>query len=464
VPASTREQSVPTILVADDNSNIQKMVTLALKDLGVDVIAVGNGEAAIRKLPDTMPDMVLADIFMPVRNGYEVCQFIKQDGRYGHIPVVLLVGTFDPLDEKEVARVGADGVLKKPFVPPDALITTVRGTLEKLGLLSTKEESKERRRIPAPVPAVPPDWHPPGPPSPQPEAQPEPEEYDPRQMPVAFQGEEAPPAFSEFLESSSSTGTEEAAEANEEVAHPGKPPASDWRRFASEVAPEVPAFGAPEHGSKHETEEQEERRQQKPLVTPPPWEPGGRRQGETPAAGKEEGVEAAAPTNSRAFASPWVYPTGEEAEEEAPAVAAPESHEGPPATEATPPSKLKSAEAAIAEAAARVISFPEVAAEIFSGTAHEFGPGHQGETKATADSAPAAPSPQGPWNPPAPEASGAEAPPPTAPSKLDTATVDAVVERVMSQLRPQIGEMISRNVVRPIVTAILQREIEKHDE
>jgi hypothetical protein len=105
-----------------------------------------------------------------------------------------------------------------------------------------------------------------------------------------------------------------------------------------------------------------------------------------------------------------------------------------------------------------------VAAEIFSGAAKEFEPGHQGESEASADLAPAASSPQGPWNPPALEASGAEAPPPTAPSKLDPATVDAVVERVMSQLRPQIVEMISRNVVRPIVTAILQREIEKHDE
>ena len=57
------------ILVADDNSNIQKMVALALKDEGIDVVAVGNGEAAMRKIPDLRPDLVLADIFMPVRNG-----------------------------------------------------------------------------------------------------------------------------------------------------------------------------------------------------------------------------------------------------------------------------------------------------------------------------------------------------------------------------------------------------------
>jgi CheY-like chemotaxis protein len=122
---------VPKILVADDNTNIQKMVALAFQERGVDVIAVGNGEAAVRRLPDLQPDLVLADVFMPVRNGYEVCEFVKKDERFSHIPVILLVGAFDPLDEKEARRVGADGVLKKPFVPPDPLIAMVMSALEK---------------------------------------------------------------------------------------------------------------------------------------------------------------------------------------------------------------------------------------------------------------------------------------------------------------------------------------------
>ncbi len=117
------------ILVADDNSNIQKMVGLALRDHGIDVIAVGNGEAAVRKIVDLRPDLVLADVFMPVRNGYEVCKFVKDDSSLAHIPVILLVGAFDPLDEQEAQRVGADGVLKKPFVPPDPLISMVKSAL-----------------------------------------------------------------------------------------------------------------------------------------------------------------------------------------------------------------------------------------------------------------------------------------------------------------------------------------------
>jgi len=122
---------VPTILVADDNSNIQKMVGIALKDQGIDVVAVGNGEAAVRKLSEHVPDLILADIFMPVRNGYEVCEYVKKDDRFAHIPVVLLVGAFDPLDEHEVERVHANGVLKKPFVPPDPLIEMVKSLIGK---------------------------------------------------------------------------------------------------------------------------------------------------------------------------------------------------------------------------------------------------------------------------------------------------------------------------------------------
>src|SRR5271167_1619127 len=122
---------VAKILVADDNSNVQKTVALALADMGIEVVSVNNGEAAVRGLSDFTPDLILADIFMPVRNGYEVCEFVKKDSRFSHVPVVLLVGAFDPLDEREAQRVGADGILKKPFVPPDPLIAMVKTLLDR---------------------------------------------------------------------------------------------------------------------------------------------------------------------------------------------------------------------------------------------------------------------------------------------------------------------------------------------
>jgi CheY-like chemotaxis protein len=155
---ATQGKRVPRILVADDNTNIQKMVVLAFQERGIEVIAVGNGEAAVRRIPDANPDLVLADVFMPVRNGYEVCEFVKKDARFSHIPVILLVGAFDPLDEKEARRVGADGVLKKPFVPPDPLIAMVMSALEKnprvIAELARTKEAKEAAAAITALPAA----------------------------------------------------------------------------------------------------------------------------------------------------------------------------------------------------------------------------------------------------------------------------------------------------------------------
>ncbi|HKV04551.1 MAG TPA: response regulator [Candidatus Acidoferrales bacterium] len=146
---------MPKILVADDNANIQKMVVLSFEERGIQVVSVGNGEAAVRRIPDLNPDLILADIFMPVRNGYEVCEFVKKDERFSHVPVILLVGAFDPLDEKEARRVGADGVLKKPFVPPDPLIAMVMSALEKNPKVAAElAKAKEVKEVlpPEPVP------------------------------------------------------------------------------------------------------------------------------------------------------------------------------------------------------------------------------------------------------------------------------------------------------------------------
>jgi CheY-like chemotaxis protein len=146
---------VPKILVADDNANIQKMVVLAFEERGIQVVSVGNGEAAVRRIPDLNPDLVLADIFMPVRNGYEVCEFVKKDERFAHVPVILLVGAFDPLDEKEARRVGADGVLKKPFVPPDPLIAMVTSALEKNPRVAAEMAKAREAKVALPEPELP---------------------------------------------------------------------------------------------------------------------------------------------------------------------------------------------------------------------------------------------------------------------------------------------------------------------
>jgi CheY-like chemotaxis protein len=107
-----------TLLLADDSVTIQRVIELTFADENVDVVAVGDGEAAIACLDASPPpDIVLADIDMPGRNGYEVARYVKQSPRLSHIPVVLLTGAFEPVDQAKAAEAGCDGILAKPFEP-----------------------------------------------------------------------------------------------------------------------------------------------------------------------------------------------------------------------------------------------------------------------------------------------------------------------------------------------------------
>ena len=189
------------ILVADDNSNVQKTVVQALTDLGAEVVSVNNGDAAIKRIADVSPDLVLADIFMPVRNGYEVCEFVKKDSRFTHVPVVLLVGAFDPLDEREAQRVGADGILKKPFVPPDPLITMVKTLLDRSlsERLVTVPVSKPAMSVETKASSV--TTAEIRPPEPEPTYEPAPEEFKPPVNRLSFGDGERPIAFGQLLDS-----------------------------------------------------------------------------------------------------------------------------------------------------------------------------------------------------------------------------------------------------------------------
>ena len=106
-----------TLLLADDSVTIQRVIELTFADEDIQVTAVSDGEQAIQRLEAAPPDIVLADIGMPGRNGYEVAQFIKQSPRLAHIPVVLLTGAFEPVDQARASEAGCDGVLAKPFEP-----------------------------------------------------------------------------------------------------------------------------------------------------------------------------------------------------------------------------------------------------------------------------------------------------------------------------------------------------------
>lgn len=104
-----------TLLLADDSVTIQKVVGISFANEDVVLLTVDNGDDAVTRAREARPDLVLADVMMPGKDGYEVCETLKADPELRHVPVLLLSGTFEPFDEERARRVGADGHITKPF-------------------------------------------------------------------------------------------------------------------------------------------------------------------------------------------------------------------------------------------------------------------------------------------------------------------------------------------------------------
>lgn len=101
------------ILIADDNVTIRKQLQQQLQGHGYDVATVGNGEMAVAKIHEILPHMVMLDLIMPGKNGYEVCEYVKHNPTLSQIPVILLFSDNEPFDIAEARRVGATRCLPK---------------------------------------------------------------------------------------------------------------------------------------------------------------------------------------------------------------------------------------------------------------------------------------------------------------------------------------------------------------
>jgi CheY-like chemotaxis protein len=117
-----------TILLADDSPTIRRLVTQTFADANFKIVEVSNGDAAIKVVDEIRPNLVLADIYMPGKNGYEVCTYIRNHPVLNATPVILLVGAFDAFDEETAKQAGATSNITKPF-EPGALIDLVNSIL-----------------------------------------------------------------------------------------------------------------------------------------------------------------------------------------------------------------------------------------------------------------------------------------------------------------------------------------------
>lgn len=140
------------VLVADDSPSIQNKAKGILTGEGLEVVTVSNGVAAIKKLPQVKPSLILADVSMPGKDGYEVCEFVKNSPELAHVPVVLIFSEIEPYDEARGRRAGASGTIQKrsaidPFDRGELVATVTRFVAE--------SEAAAPHVVPSPPPEPP---------------------------------------------------------------------------------------------------------------------------------------------------------------------------------------------------------------------------------------------------------------------------------------------------------------------
>jgi CheY-like chemotaxis protein len=113
------------ILLADDSPHAQRMGERILREEGFEVVSVTDGEAAMSRLDDVNPDVIVADAFLPKRSGFDICRDVKGNPKFRHVRVVLTAGVLEPLDETEASSAGSDALLKKPF-EASVVVDTIR--------------------------------------------------------------------------------------------------------------------------------------------------------------------------------------------------------------------------------------------------------------------------------------------------------------------------------------------------
>jgi len=114
------------ILLADDSVTAQNMGRKILADAGYDVVTVNNGSAALKRITEIKPDLIVLDVYMPGYSGLEVCQRMKDAPATAHIPVLLTVGKLEPFKPEEARRVRADAHIVKPFEASELLSAITR--------------------------------------------------------------------------------------------------------------------------------------------------------------------------------------------------------------------------------------------------------------------------------------------------------------------------------------------------
>jgi len=140
----------PTVYFIDDSATMREVIKIAFRKENIHVITCPDAASAIEQFGATAPDAVITDVVMPDKDGYEVCQFIKQHEQFGQTPVILMSGVVNKNVAEKAMSVKADELIRKPFQPQD-LINRVKNLLyPKAAEATAQEPAAATDSMPAP--------------------------------------------------------------------------------------------------------------------------------------------------------------------------------------------------------------------------------------------------------------------------------------------------------------------------
>lgn len=118
----------PTVYFIDDSATMREVIKIAFRRENFHVVTCHDAASALAQFEENPPDVVISDVIMPGKDGYEVCQFIKKHSEFGATPVILMSGVVNRTVAEKAMAVKADDLIRKPFQPLE-LVTRVRNLL-----------------------------------------------------------------------------------------------------------------------------------------------------------------------------------------------------------------------------------------------------------------------------------------------------------------------------------------------
>lgn len=150
-PQNPTAAQTPTVYFIDDSATMREVIKIAFRKENIRIIACADAASALAQFNQVPPDAVITDVIMPDKDGYEVCEFVKQHYRFSKTPVILMSGVVNRTVAERATAVKADELIRKPFQPQD-LIVRVKNLLHPRSVSEAPiEENEDSANAPSPA-------------------------------------------------------------------------------------------------------------------------------------------------------------------------------------------------------------------------------------------------------------------------------------------------------------------------